>query len=90
MIHVHSTSVSQRKNLKGKRQRRRWVGPWLRGIREGGPLDQTDMGKKLGRDQSYVSRLEAGLGIITADDLPRVLRAYGVTPAQFAEQARTA
>lgn len=62
-----------------------WVGGWLREIREKeSDDDQGAVAKRLGRDQSYVSRIETGASAIAADDLPSVLSAYNVTPARFA------
>jgi transcriptional regulator with XRE-family HTH domain len=64
-----------------------WVGGWLRKIRESeSEDDQRAVAERLGRDQSYVSRIETGDSAIAADDLPLVLSAYNVTPARFARQ----
>jgi transcriptional regulator with XRE-family HTH domain len=69
-----------------KRRRRSspWVGPWLREKRK---VSTDEIAAALGVGRSSVSRLEAGISAIPADDLPAVLKVYGLTPRSFAEQA---
>jgi hypothetical protein len=49
-----------------------------------------DVARRLRRHVSAVSRIETGHSAIPADDLPVVLRAYRLTPEQFAERAMEA
>ena len=64
-----------------------WVGPWLRGHREGLDIKREAIAKKIGRDLSAVARIETGAARIPADDLPIVLAAYKLTEAHFASEA---
>lgn len=64
-----------------------WVGPWLRGHREGLDIKREVIAKKIGRDLSAVARIETGAARIPADDLPIVLAAYKLTEAHFASEA---
>ncbi len=77
-----------------KSERRRlapWVGPWLRERREAAQKDDMDVvAARLKRSKSAVSRIETGDAVISADDLPLILRAYRVTPEDFAVEARRA
>ena len=71
----------------GRRRLPAWVGPWLRTTRT---IDTETIAKRLRRSTSAVSRIETGLAIISADDLPFVLKAYSLTLEQFTEAARRA
>jgi transcriptional regulator with XRE-family HTH domain len=73
--------------MQSNKRRRRcppWVGPWLREQRT---VTTDEIAAKLGVGRSSVSRLESGASSIPADDLPAVLRVYGLTPQKFAAQA---
>ena len=65
-----------------------WVGPWLYARRVAVGLKRETIAERLDRDLSAVSRLERGDSAIPADDLPIVLKAYGVTASEYAEQSR--
>jgi transcriptional regulator with XRE-family HTH domain len=67
-----------------------WVGPWLRARRLAAQTPRADIAKRIQRDMSALSRIESSQSVISADDLPIVLEAYGVTPAQYAAEARRA
>lgn len=72
---------------KGRRRLPPWVGPWLREHRpEGVELD--DIARRLKRSKSAVSRIETGHSVISADDLPLILKAYGQTLEAFTAEAR--
>lgn len=73
--------------MKNRRRADPWVGAWLRSLREETDVTREQIGKKLGRDESSICRLETGVSAIAADDLPAVLAAYGVSPAHFARKA---
>ena len=72
---------------KNRRRADPWVGIWLRSLREDTNVSRGEVATTLGRDESWVSRIETGVSAIRADDLPAVLAAYDVTPAQFARKA---
>lgn len=84
-------AVAAAKRKKRRRRLATWVGPWLREMRverdRGSGDALADIAKRLNRDVSSVCRIEKGQNKLTADELPRVLRAYGLTPEQFAERA---
>lgn len=80
-----------------KTNRRRaepWVGPWLRVQREsdaekkrpGSEMD--DVARRLKRSKASISRIETGRGLINADDLLIVLRAYRRTLDDLASAVR--
>lgn len=71
----------------GRRRRPPWVGPWLREQRSN-DVEMDDIARRLKRSKSAVSRIETGLAIISADDLPLILKAYGLTLEQFTLEAR--
>ena len=64
-----------------------WVGPWLRSMRATTTLTSEDIAMRLNIGRSSVSRLESGASSIPADDLPKVLDAYDLTPGKFAARA---
>lgn len=65
-----------------------WVGPWLRAAREGRNVSRDEIARRLARNLSAVSRMESGTSSVPADDIPVVLKAYGLTAAQFADEAK--
>ena len=67
-----------------------WVGPWLLAQREKRKIDRKAVADALDRDDTTIYRLECGDSSVPADDLPIVLRAYGLTPAQWAAAAAKA
>ena len=71
----------------GRRRLPPWVGPWLRTTRTDATTPD-DIAKRLKRSKSQVSRIETGLAVISADDLPLILRAYRLTLEQFTAEAR--
>ena len=64
-----------------------WVGPWLSEQRERKRIPRKTVAAALDRDDTTIYRLECGDTSIPADDLPFVLRAYKLTPSQFAAEA---
>ena len=64
-----------------------WVGPWLRSIRISKRTTPSVIAAKLGIHSSNVVRRECGQAF-SADALPAVLAAYGVTPAVFAAKLK--
>lgn len=64
-----------------------WVGPWLSEQREKKKIPRKVVAAELDRDDTTIYRLECGDSSIPADDLPIVLRAYKLTPGQFAAEA---
>lgn len=72
---------------KNRRRADPWVGIWLRSLREDTDVTREQIATALGRDESWISRIETGVSAIRADDLPTVLSAYKVSPAQFARKA---
>jgi transcriptional regulator with XRE-family HTH domain len=64
-----------------------WVGPWLLEQRERKKIARKAVADRLKRDDTTIYRLECGDSSVPADDLPIVLRAYGLTPAQWAAAA---
>lgn len=65
-----------------------WIGPWLRDERAKSDKSPADVARALRRSPSSVSRIETGIARISADDLPAVLDAYGLTFEQLAMRAR--
>lgn len=74
----------------GRRRLDPWVGPWLQRqrLKSKPVVTREAIAAKIGRDTSAVGRIESGRSSIPADDLPVFLDAYGLTPAQFAAEAR--
>lgn len=72
---------------KNRRRASPWVGIWLRSLREETEVTREQVASTLNRDESWISRIETGVSAIRADDLPAVLAAYDVSPAQFARKA---
>ena len=71
--------------MQNSRQRRPWVGPWLRKVREAAdkPPSLDDVARKVRKSKAAISRFETGKAAISADDLPAFLRAYGVDLGAF-------
>ena len=67
-----------------------WIGPWLRTHREVAGVSLTSIALKLKCELSRVSRIESGETQFTAEELPIILAAYGVTVAAFDVRAREA
>lgn len=63
-----------------------WVGRWLRSIRLKSGATVESIAEDLGLHESNVRSRERGAGI-SADDLPRVLAAYGVSLRQYEAKA---
>jgi len=64
-----------------------WVGPWLRSQRIAASIPRERIARDIGRDKSAISRIESSQTSISADELPVVLRAYRMTPEQWAAMA---
>jgi transcriptional regulator with XRE-family HTH domain len=72
----------------GRRRRSSpWVGPWLREHRTAAGVALDEIARALDVGRSSVSRLESGVSSIPSDDLPAVLKVYGLTPRRFATRA---
>ena len=67
-----------------------WIGPWLRVHREAAGESLTSIATKLSCELSRVSRIESGETQFTAEELPIILAAYGVTMPAFDVRAREA
>lgn len=76
------------KKYRPKRRMAPWLGAWLRIHRLKSGKVLGDIAVLLGRDYSAISRYETGECSYPADDLPLVLRAYGLSARQFAKRAR--
>lgn len=85
-------STRARRSRRSRKRLEKWVGPWLRGMREAEKEKDSldDIAQRLGRDRGSISRIETGKQSIPADDLPLFLTAYGLTADDFAERARDA
>jgi len=55
----------------------------LREARTAAGLTQYELADKLGRPQSFISKIESGERLLDVIELLTVLRAIGVTPALF-------
>lgn len=71
------------------RRTKPWIGRWLREKREEAGVDLDEVARALKRNKSTASRIETGKAKISADELPSVLRSYGLTIEQWADQARS-
>ena len=67
-----------------------WIGPWLRLHREEAGETATSISRKLNCELSRVSRIESGETQFTAEELPIILAAYGVSVAAFGARSREA
>lgn len=83
--------MARKKKRKPPRQRPdSWIGPWLRIHREAIDVSLTAIAAKLKCELSRVSRIESGETQFTAEELPIILAAYGVSVAAFDVRAREA
>lgn len=79
--------------MRNPKNKRPWVGPWLRGVREAGATDDkpapdiASVAKRLRKSKSAISRIETGKSAIPAEDLPAFLRAYGASVDEFMRAA---
>jgi ribosome-binding protein aMBF1 (putative translation factor) len=55
----------------------------LREVRDGADLTQADLAERLGRPQSFVSKVESGERRVTVLELREICRAYGISPSDF-------
>lgn len=46
-------------------------------------LRQVDVARRVGKPQSYVSKVETGFRPLRVEELPRLCKALGVTPLEF-------
>ncbi|WP_335986686.1 helix-turn-helix domain-containing protein [Glycomyces sp. MUSA5-2] len=59
--------------------RARWLGKWVRELREACGLTIQDVADHLGKVKSVVSKMESGLNPIPGDDLLAMLDLFGVS-----------
>lgn len=81
MLNVHNAPMDHR-----RRRPDPWVGAWLRGLRKASDITPEVIAEKLKRDPSWLSRIETGVSSISADDMPAVLAAYGVSTSRYARE----
>jgi len=79
--------MAKNKGLAGRRRMTPWIGDWLRQARQGANERLSDVAERLRSDISTISRLETGTCTFPADDLPVILKAYGLTALEFAQRA---
>lgn len=66
---------------------RRWLGPWLRSARAASGASANGVAARLGIRTVNLLARERG-GRISADNLPMVLAAYGLTLTDYVKQAK--
>jgi transcriptional regulator with XRE-family HTH domain len=65
----------------------RWVGRWLRAARTDAKIPAQEVAAKLGIHGTNLLARERGASI-SADELPMVLEAYGLTLTDYVKQAK--
>lgn len=87
---IHEGMARAKKRKPPRQRPDSWIGPWLRVHREAADVSLTSIAQTLKCEPSRVCRIESGETQFTAEELPIILAAYGVTVAAFDVRAREA